>query len=65
MKKILFLLLMAYPAYAIDIPTLAGLFSIAASSGTIIKEGHDLIKHPVKTLKLHGKQIKDAAKGKK
>jgi hypothetical protein len=54
-----------FPARAAGVATIAGIFSIAASSGTIIRESHDLIRHPLKTLKHHGKQIKEAAKGKK
>lgn len=58
-------LLVSFSLQAVTIPTLAGIFSIAASSGTIVKEGHDFLTHPIKTLKRHGKQIKEAAKGKK
>jgi hypothetical protein len=50
---------------AVTIPTIAGVLSIAASSGQIVRETHDLIRHPLKTLKHHGKQLKEAAKGKK
>ena len=50
---------------AVTIPTIAGVLSIAASSGQIVRETHDLIRHPLKTLKHHGKQLKEAAKSKK
>lgn len=50
--------------HAVTIPTLAGVLSIAASSGQIVREGHNLCMHPLRTLKHHGRQLKDAAKGK-
>lgn len=65
MKIVLLIVALVSPSFAVSIPTLAGIFSIAASSGQIIREGHDMIKHPVKTTKHHVQQIKDAVKGKK
>lgn len=56
---------MQISARAVTIPTLAGVLSMAASSGQIVREGHDLFKHPWKTLKHHGTQIKEAAQGKR
>lgn len=65
LKCALLVLLVAPASHAaVTIPTIAGIASIAASSGTIIREGHDLFKHPWKTLRKHGSQIKAAAKGK-
>jgi hypothetical protein len=55
----------AFTLLAVTIPTISGVLSIAASSGQIVRETHDLIRHPLKTLRRHGKQLKDAAKGKK
>lgn len=49
---------------AASIPTIAGALSIAASSTTIVRETHNLIRHPIRTLKGHGKALKAAAKGK-
>lgn len=58
------------------IPTIAGVLSIASSSGSIIKEGHDLTTHfkvvgpfgPTThfkvTMKKHGADLKRAFKGK-
>ena len=58
------LLILAAGLRAVTIPTLAGVLSIAASSGQIIREGRQAFTHPIKLLKHHGAQIKDAAKGK-
>lgn len=64
MYRIAILALFAVSAQAVSIPTIAGIASIAASSGQIVREGHDLFTHPWRTLRKHGTQIKDAAKGK-
>lgn len=64
MKTALIFALLAASASAAGIPTIAGALSIAASSTTIVKETHNLVRHPIRTLKGHGKALKAAAKGK-
>ena len=51
-------------AQAAGIATVAGAFSIAASSTEIVKETHNLFTHPIRTLKRHGSTLKAAATGK-
>lgn len=50
---------------AVTIPTIAGALSIASSSGTIIREAHDLTTHFKQTMRKHGADLKKALKGKK
>ena len=61
--RLFILLLVAVSARAVTIPTLAGIVSIAASSEQIVREGHNLFVHPIRTLRRHAKDIKAAAKG--
>lgn len=63
MRRAWLFLLIAGSLQAVTIPTLAGVLSIAASATQIVKEGHNLFTHPLRTLKHHGAQLKDAAKG--
>jgi hypothetical protein len=65
MTRLAILLLMCSPAWAkLSIADYAGIASITASSGTIIKQGHDLITKPGKTVKGYGKGLANAVKGK-
>lgn len=59
-KLVLFLLLVS-SAQAVDIKVISAAASLAASSGQIVKETHDLFTHPWKTLKKHGSDLKKAA----
>lgn len=59
--KFVVVLFVVSSAQAVSIPTLAGITSIAASSGQIVKETHDLFMHPWRTLKKHGSDLKKAA----
>ena len=64
MPKELLVLFVAVSLQAAGIPTIAGALSIASSSGSIIKEGHDLATHFKVTMKKHGTDLKRAFKGK-
>ena len=64
MKIFLLCGLLAVPAFAINVTSVAAIFSIAANSGQIVKEGKGLSTHPIKTLKDHWKKLKEAAKEK-
>lgn len=55
----------SFDAFAISVPTLAGILSMTSSAGAIVKETHDVFRHPKLTLKKHVADIKAAAKGKK
>ena len=58
--------LLASQAFAgLPITTIASITTVAANSGAIVRETHDLVKHPWGTIKHHGAQLKAAAKGKK
>lgn len=62
-RQSVILVLAAGILQATSIPTIAGALSIAASSGTIIREGHDLLTHFKRTMKKHGTDLKLAFKG--
>lgn len=62
--KLSIILLLTATLQASGIPTIAGAMSIAASSGTIIREGHDLITHFKTTMRKHGTDLKKAFQGK-
>jgi hypothetical protein len=57
-------LLFAFSVQAITIPTIAGIASLAASSGQIVREGHDLCTHFKATMKKHGRDLRRAVQGK-
>ena len=61
---LLSVLLLSSSASAIGITTIASITTIAVNSGSIIKEAR-LWRHPVRAIKKHGKQIKDAVREKK
>jgi hypothetical protein len=64
MRTMILLLCMCGSSQAVGIPIIAGALSIASSSGSIVKEGHDLVMHFKPTMRKHGRDLKAALKGK-
>lgn len=65
MRPLIAILLLSATSQAASIPTIAGVLSIASSSGSIVRETHDLATHFKRTMKRHGADLKRAVKGKK
>ena len=63
MKRFAILLLLAAPLYSMSLADWGAAVGLAASAGTIVREGHDLVTNFPATMKRHGKQIAAAAKG--
>lgn len=58
------MLILPVNVQAVSITTIASITTVAANTGAIVKEAHDVFRHPVITFRKHVKQVKDAAKGK-